>query len=123
MRGQARHPCPTRQGQRQGFHLVIGMLGQGNAGRGCAKALRACYHQGAVTVVARSLFRALSRAGPRIHMRYRQRHLQCSAAGAAMRCKPIGRRLQAMVHMDGHNLPGQRCAQACNKAVESAPPL
>ena len=60
----------------------------------------------------------------RIYMHHRQRHLQLRTDSAAMGFKSIRRSLQAVVHMDGIDLPGpalrtcmQQCRGVCTAAV------
>jgi len=94
--GQTGQACATRQGQQQGFDLVIGVLGQGDIVHLGPFGLNGLGQRG-ITGLARSVFGALARSVTSLHPAHSQRHPQRQTQGAAMRLKAIGSGLQAMV--------------------------
>jgi hypothetical protein len=79
--------------------------------------------KGGIAGLAGRIFRAVAWRVLGIHVLHRQRNGQFITQFLAARCKPIGRALQAMVHMDRPHLPRpllgtrqQECAGICAAA-------
>ena len=94
--GQTGQACATRQGQQQGFDLVIGVLGQGDITHLRPFGLNGLGQRG-ITGLARSVFGALARSVTGLHPAHSQRHPQRQTQCLAMRLETIGSGLQAVV--------------------------
>lgn len=128
---QPGHTGAARQGQQQRLDLVVRMLRQRHAANGRQGISAGALHrpgfagglyQRCVAQLACGVLRTLARRVARVHAANLQRNGMLSADFLALADKGIGRRLQTVVHMDGHDLarPALGAGQQQRRGVRSA---
>ena len=102
--GQARQTGPPRQGEQQGFHLVIGVLGQRHIAHIWPLTLHSL-GQGQVAGLSGSILGALARRMPGLHAAHAQGHIPLLTDLLAVALEVVGCRLQSMVNVHRPHLP------------------